>query len=80
MVFLMNEKEQFSSTDDDPAVRAPETLREMLLANFKPQPAIPALLVFVLCIVFSAMFHNPAGFMKGTGTVISTTESGMPAP
>jgi len=62
----MSKNEQFSSTDEDPAVRAPETLREMLLANFKPQPAIPALLVFVLCIVFSAMFHNP-GTATGTG-------------
>ncbi len=56
----MSEEEQFNSTDDDPAVRAPETLRENLLANFKPQPAIPALFVFVLCIFVSTLSHDPS--------------------
>jgi len=63
----MNEKEQLSSIDDDPAVRAPETLGEKLLANFKPQPAIPALFVFVLCIFISALSHDP-GAVTGTET------------
>jgi hypothetical protein len=34
-------------------VRAPETLQEKLLANFRPQPAIPAVLVCMLAYTFA---------------------------
>ncbi|MFQ5635837.1 MAG: hypothetical protein ACE5G3_10980 [Gammaproteobacteria bacterium] len=39
-------------------VRLPETLVEVLIANFRPQPAIPALLVLLLTVVFAMMSHQ----------------------
>lgn len=48
-----------SGKDQGPAQRDPETFGEMLLANFRPQPAIPALIVFVACILVSVMSRNP---------------------
>ena len=55
-----------SSDNNDPTVRAPQTLREKLLANFKPQPAIPALIVLVISILVPTMTHDP-GVASGAG-------------
>lgn len=43
----------------DPAVRTPETVGEKLLANFRPQPAIPALIVLIVSILVPAMTFVP---------------------
>ena len=53
----------------DPAYRAPQTVGETLLANFKPQPAIPSLFVFVLSILIPVMSAEP-GPATGDGASI----------
>mgnify|MGYP000362439239 CR=1 FL=1 len=57
----MNDKEPIDSTH-----RAPQTLGESLLAHFKPQPAIPAMFVFVLSIFIPVILAGPE-FATGDG-------------
>lgn len=54
------------SDDDGPPAHAPETLSETLLANFRPQPAIPALIVLVITILVPALSFVP-GTVAGDG-------------
>ncbi|HJP39568.1 MAG: hypothetical protein QF483_05445 [Gammaproteobacteria bacterium] len=52
----MNDKESMNPVSHAAAVfRAPQTAGETLMANFKPQPAMPALIVFVLSVLLPAM-------------------------
>jgi hypothetical protein len=60
----MNNKEPL-----DPAFRAPETLIETLLANFKPQPAIPALIVLIFSILAPVMLTDPGATTGDNGSV-----------
>ena len=53
----------------DPAFRAPETLIETLLANFKPQPAIPALIVLIFSIIAPAILADPGAAPGDNGSV-----------
>ena len=46
--------------ENDRAVRDPETFGEMLIANMRPQPAIPAVLVFAIS-VFIPVFVYDSG-------------------
>lgn len=52
--------------DENPAFRAPETFGERLLANFKPHPAIPALIVLIVSTLVPAMSSAP-GEVIGNG-------------
>ncbi len=54
----------------DPAFRAPETLIETLLANIKPQPAIPALIVLVISILAPAMLTDPGATTGAEGSAL----------
>ena len=67
----MNGKEPLHPADDedDPAGRAPETMGEKLLANFKPQPAIPALIVLVISILVPAMSQDPNVVNGDSGSI-----------
>jgi hypothetical protein len=57
----MNVKEPLhpAGEEDGPPVRTPQTPGEKLRANFKPQPAIPALIVLIISILVPAMSHDP---------------------
>ncbi len=44
---------------DEPAVRAPQSIVESIIAHCRPQPAIPAVLVFVISILFPVMSWEP---------------------
>jgi len=54
----------------DPAFRNPETLIETLLANIKPQPAIPALIVLVISILAPAMLTDPGATTGAEGSAL----------
>jgi hypothetical protein len=54
----------------DPAFRNPETLIETLLANIKPQPAIPALIVLVISILAPAMLTDPGATIGDEGSAL----------
>jgi hypothetical protein len=41
--------------------RAPESLAETIVANLRPQPAIPALLVLLLTVMFAVFTYEPNG-------------------
>lgn len=49
----------------EPEVRAPENFGETLIANFRPQPAIPALLVLLLTIVLPVLSQEPGAQVTG---------------
>lgn len=49
----------------EPATRAPETFIENLTANFRPQPAIPALLTLFVTIVFVVFSYDPGTERSG---------------
>jgi len=51
------------------AVRAPGNFGEMLTANLRPQPAIPALIVLLLTIVIPVMSYDPGA--PAGGSVLS---------
>lgn len=42
-----------------PAVRAPQSMVESIIAHCRPQPAIPAVLVFVISILIPVMSFDP---------------------
>jgi len=66
------------SPEQAPAGRAPRGLREQVLANCRPRPAIPALVTLLLAVLLPAMSALPAGNAGGlliallpVGTVLS---------
>ena len=66
----MSENKPSDSVSDNngPVTRAPETFRETLLANFKPQPAIPALFVLLITILAPVMSQGPSAVAGDTGS------------
>lgn len=71
----MADTDQDPGREDDaespePAVRAPENFGEMLAANLRPHPAIPAMLVLLFTIVIPVMSHEP-GVAAGGGSLLS---------
>ena len=50
--------------------RAPATPGETLLANFRPQPAIPALIVFVLTIFIPVLSAGPGAATGADGSFL----------
>ncbi|MAF83956.1 MAG: hypothetical protein CL797_07640 [Chromatiales bacterium] len=66
----MNKKETLNpASHDDPVCRAPQTPGETLLANFRPQPAIPALVVFMLSVLVPAMSAGQNAVAGSGGSV-----------
>jgi hypothetical protein len=57
------------ATDQAPAGRAPRGLREQVLANCRPRPAIPALVTLFLAVLLPAMSAVPPG---NAGTLLLT--------
>ncbi len=55
----MNESEEPDSDYAEPAVRAPEGMVETLIANFRPQPAIPAVFVLFLTVLIAVFTFDP---------------------
>lgn len=53
--------------ENDEAGHAPRNMREMLVANLRPQPAFPAVVVFFLCVLLPAMMHQPGA---ATGSIV----------
>ena len=53
-------KQGAESAREEPAVRAPEGFVETLTANFRPQPAIPAMIVLLITIMFPVVGHDPS--------------------
>ncbi len=56
--------------DESPVIRAPETFGEALLANFKPHPAIPALIVLIVSTLVPAMSFAPGAVAGEGGSVL----------
>jgi hypothetical protein len=44
-----------------PRTRAPENIVETIAANLRPQPAIPAVLVLLLTVMFAVFTYDPEG-------------------
>jgi hypothetical protein len=67
----MNGKEPLhpAGEEDIPTVRIPETFGEKLLANFKPQPALPALIVLIISILVPAMSYDPNVINGDSGSI-----------
>ncbi len=59
-----------ANDNDNAELRAPETLRETLLANFKPQPAIPALFVLLISVVVPVMSRVPGAAPGDEGSML----------
>jgi hypothetical protein len=55
----VNESEGPDSDYAEPAVRAPEGMVETLIANFRPQPAIPAVFVLLLTVLIAVFTFDP---------------------
>ena len=55
----MNESDEPDLDYVEPAVRAPEGVVETLIANFRPQPAIPAVFVLFLTVVMAVFTFDP---------------------
>ncbi len=59
-----------TNDNDNAELRAPETLRETLLANFKPQPAIPALFFLLISIVVPVMSRVSGSVPGDEGSIL----------
>lgn len=58
----MDDREEIvrASEENDHAVRVPETFAEMLIANMRPQPAIPAVFVFAISVFIPFFVYDSA--------------------
>lgn len=70
----MNEPDEADADYAAPTVRAPEGFVETLIANFRPQPAIPAAFVFLLTILIAVFTFDPA---VGRGMLILLAPVGI---
>lgn len=54
---------------EGPTHRPPRTASEALLANLRPQPAIPSMLAFVLCIMIPLMATGSGAAAADSGSI-----------
>jgi len=61
-----NSEHEQSTEESAAEVRAPENFGEMLTANLRPQPAIPAMIVLLFTIIIPVLSHEPGAAAGGS--------------